>query len=122
MKTPSEENSFRLLWSLERQPSFSQRDLAAHIGLSLGAVNYCLKALVVKGYIKVENVRSSDNQSKYFYVLTPQGIQKRIALTGRFLKRKRDEYYILQAEIAELEAELDAEVNQPRKVTADRML
>tara|TARA_R110002124_G_scaffold282450_1_gene457583 strand:+ start:2403 stop:2777 length:375 start_codon:yes stop_codon:yes gene_type:complete len=106
MKTPSnDENRFRLLWLLERQPDLSQRDLAREVGLSLGAVNYCLKALAAKGEIKIENFRTSENRLKYVYVLTPQGIQKRMSLTQRFLKNKLKEYNALRDEIAQLETE-----------------
>jgi EPS-associated MarR family transcriptional regulator len=106
MKNPSnDENRFQLLWLLERQPDLSQRDLAREVGLSLGAVNYCLKALAAKGEIKIENFRTSENRLKYVYVLTPQGIQKRMSLTQRFLKNKLKEYNALRDEIAQLETE-----------------
>jgi len=106
MKNPSnDENRFQLLWLLDRQPDLSQRDLAREVGLSLGAVNYCLKALAAKGEIKIENFRTSENRLKYVYVLTPQGIQKRMSLTQRFLKNKLKEYNALRDEIAQLETE-----------------
>jgi EPS-associated MarR family transcriptional regulator len=100
-----DEKTFRVLRFLERDPSLSQRDLARETGWSLGAVNYCLQALVAKGEVKIENFRTSDNRMKYIYVLTPKGVQKRLALTRDFLKRKQEEYHSIKAEIEELEAE-----------------
>jgi EPS-associated MarR family transcriptional regulator len=93
---------------LEANPDMSQRDLAAHVGISLGSLNYCLKALVDKGFVKLENFQNSKHKFKYVYILTPAGIAQKVALTGRFLKRKMQEYEALKAEIEGLEAELGA--------------
>ena len=87
----------------------SQRDLAANVGISLGSLNYCLKALMDKGFVKLENFQNSKHKFKYVYILTPAGIAQKVALTGRFLKRKMREYEALKAEIEGLDAEL---VNQ----------
>ena len=91
---------------MEASPDLSQRDLAVELGVSLGAVNYCLRALVEKGQVKVRNFRASDNKLRYAYVLTPQGIAEKTRLTGAFLRRKMVEYEELKAEIAAVEAEL----------------
>ena len=95
-----------LLRALAEQPELSQRDLARRTGTSLGAVNYCLRALVEKGFVKANNFRASDNKLRYAYLLTPQGIEAKTRLTLRFLQRKRAEYERLQAEIAALEEEV----------------
>jgi EPS-associated MarR family transcriptional regulator len=95
-----------LLRALDASPDLSQRDLALRTGISLGAVNYCLKALAEKGLVKVRNFQASNRKLRYAYVLTPAGIEAKTRLTARFLKRKVAEYERLQAEIAELEAEL----------------
>ena len=95
-----------LLRALAEQPELSQRDLARRTGTSLGAVNYCLRALVEKGFVKANNFRASDNKLRYAYLLTPQGIEAKTRLTLRFLQRKRAEYERLQAEIAALEEEM----------------
>lgn len=86
----------------------SQRDLAMHVGISLGSLNYCLKALMEKGFIKLDNFQNSKHKFKYAYILTPAGISQKVALTARFLKRKMQEYNALKAEIEGLEDELSA--------------
>ena len=86
----------------------SQRDLAVHVGISLGSMNYCLKALMDKGFVKLENFQNSKHKFKYVYILTPVGITQKVALTSRFLKRKMEEYEALKAEIEGLEDELGA--------------
>jgi EPS-associated MarR family transcriptional regulator len=101
-----EDVHFRVMRLLEANPDMSQRDLAAHVGISLGSLNYCLKALMDKGFVKLENFQNSKHKFKYVHILTPVGIAQKVALTGRFLKRKMQEYEALKAEIEGLEAEL----------------
>jgi len=101
-----EDVHFRVMRLLEANPDMSQRDLAAHVGISLGSLNYCLKALMDKGFVKLENFQNSRHKFKYVYILTPAGIAQKVALTGRFLKRKMQEYEALKSEIEGLEAEL----------------
>jgi EPS-associated MarR family transcriptional regulator len=100
-----EEVRFRILRMLEARPESTQRDLASELGISLGGVNYCLKALIEKGFVKVANFRRSDNKLGYAYVLTPGGIAERALLTGRFLQRKIREYETIRAEIQDLTRE-----------------
>ena len=73
--------------------------------MSLGKVNYCLRALMAKGFVKVENYRKSSNKLAYFYVLTPSGINAKAELTRSFLARKMREYEELRAEIEQLKRE-----------------
>jgi EPS-associated MarR family transcriptional regulator len=96
---------YGLLKTLENNPSLSQRDLAKHLGVSLGKVNFCLNALVEKGCLKVNNFRNSNNKLAYAYVLTPRGIEMRARMTVQFLKYKVQEYERLKAEIEELKRE-----------------
>lgn len=96
---------YGLLKTLEGNPSLSQRDLARHLGVSLGKVNFCLNALVAKGCLKVNNFRNSNNKLAYAYVLTPRGIEMRARMTVQFLKYKVEEYERLKAEIEELQRE-----------------
>ena len=103
-----EDVHFRVMRLLEANPDMSQRDLAAHVGISLGSLNYCLKALMDKGFVKLENFQNSKHKFKYVYILTPAGIAQKVALTGRFLKRKMQEYEALKAEIEGLKDELRA--------------
>ena len=82
----------------------SQRGLAADLGVSLGSVNYCLKALVAKGFVKAEF--SKANKLGYAYLLTPSGIAAKSRLTASFLRRKQAEYNQLEKEIADLQAQV----------------
>jgi len=104
-----EDTSFRVLRILEENPDLTQRELAGQVGMSLGGFNYCIKALIEKGYVKAENFQNSKNKFKYVYVLTPSGIAQRIALTGRFLHRKLEEYEALKTEISLLKASADSD-------------
>ncbi len=97
---------FELLYLLEKEPGLSQRELAERLGISLGRVNYCLKALAEKGAVKIRNFRESRTKLRYAYVLTPKGIAERVGLTQRFLVRKLDEYERLRAQIEELREDL----------------
>lgn len=97
---------FDLLYLIEKEPGLSQREIAQRLGLSLGKVNYCLKALAEKGAIKLANFNAAKNKLRYIYVLTPQGIGLRTAMTRRFLKQKLDQYARLKAQIDALEREL----------------
>jgi len=97
-----EDTAFRVLRILEQEPSISQRELASRLGLSLGGLNYCLRALVDKGFVKLENFRNNPKKLGYLYELTPQGVAEKAALTGRFLQRKMAEYEALRAEIEEI--------------------
>jgi EPS-associated MarR family transcriptional regulator len=101
-----EDVRFRLMRLLEQYPEKSQRDISRELGVSLGAVNYMLKALIDKGEIKIRNFTASENKLRYAYVLTPRGIEAKARLTLGFLKRKRAEYEALRDEIASLEEDL----------------
>lgn len=96
-----------MLRLLEGNPHLSQREIAAELGVSLGGTNYCLRALIQKGQVKVRNFRAADNKLRYAYVLTPRGLEEKARLAGRFLRRKRAEYHALKAEIESLQAEME---------------
>lgn len=89
-----EEIELKLLESIENNSS--QRSLANQIGYSLGKVNYILKGLVEKGFVKAGNFAKSDNKSKYTYLLTEKGIKEKISLTEKFIACKKAEYDKLQ--------------------------
>lgn len=101
------ESHIDLLRRLELNPQTSQRELAREMGVSLGKVNYCLKKLVEKGWIKANNFRQNPNKGSYAYLLTPKGIDEKSRLTVAFLQRKMEEYERLKVEIDELKQELD---------------
>jgi len=87
----------------------TQRELANRLGVSVGALNYCLKALMEKGWVKMQNFSGSKNKFGYVYILTPRGIAERAALAGNFLRRKLEEYDALRLEIEALRSDLDKE-------------
>lgn len=101
----TDETRYRILKLLEGEPHASQRRIADELGISLGRVNFCLKALVAKGLVKVNNFRNSANKRAYLYLLTPRGIEEKTLVTTRFLKRKIDEYESLTREIEALRGE-----------------
>lgn len=107
-RAANEDVRFRLLRLLDDNPDLSQREIAEELGVSLGATNYVLKALVEKGQVKVRNFRASKNKLRYAYILTPSGIEAKARLTSEFLQRKYAEYEALKAEISALEADIDA--------------
>ncbi|QVL50194.1 MAG: MarR family EPS-associated transcriptional regulator [Thiocapsa sp.] len=96
---------YRVLKQLEAHPDGTQRDLAKALGISLGSTNFCMRALIDQGWVKVQNFRRSDNKRAYAYLLTPQGIEAKARITARFLQRKRAEYEALEVEIEQLTAE-----------------
>ena len=96
---------YYLLRQLKDEPAASQRGLAEQFGVSLGKVNYCLRALVDKGLVKANNFRRSDNKLAYAYVLTPAGLEEKRRLTKAFLQRKIAEFELLQQEIEILQKE-----------------
>ena len=102
----SEEVSYRLIKILEENPEISQRELAQEMGISLGKVNYCLKGLMEKGIIKVNNFKNSNNKLAYAYLLTPKGIEEKSRITARYLKRRLKEYEELKQEIEMLKEEV----------------
>jgi EPS-associated MarR family transcriptional regulator len=102
-----QEAHFKLLRLIESRPDATQRELAAAMGVSLGKLNYCVKALVDKGLIKARNFRNSKSKLAYVYLLTPRGIEQKAAVTVQFLRRKVAEYESLREEIAELRREVD---------------
>jgi EPS-associated MarR family transcriptional regulator len=102
----SDEIRYHILRELQRDPQLSQRELAEMLGVSVGKTSYCLRALVEKGLVKVENFRRSGNKLAYAYQLTPRGIADKARMTRIFLKIKQREYEELQAEIEELRKEV----------------
>ena len=89
----------------------TQREIAEKLGISTSGLNYCLKALIGKGWIKVQNFSQSKNKFGYIYALAPQGIVEKAILTSQFLKPKTAEYESLKAEIDGLRAEIDVSLN-----------
>lgn len=110
-----DDTRYRVLRLLQEKPYLTQREIADELGISLGGVNYCLRALVDKGMVKLHNFRNSQNKIGYIYLLTPQGISEKLHLTEAFLKRKMREYARLKLEITALESELRPDSFQPQE-------
>jgi EPS-associated MarR family transcriptional regulator len=110
----NEDAHYKLLKIIESEPKITQRELAKELGVSVGKANYCLKALIDKGWIKANNFKNSKNKLAYFYILTPSGIEQKAIITTDFLKRKISEYKALKDEIEMLKTEVkNTELNYP---------
>ena len=101
-----DEFHYKLLKVLQDNPDLSQRELAREIGLSLGKTNFCIRAVIEKGFIKANNFRNSQNKVAYAYLLTPRGIEEKVQATAFFLRRKVAEYAELDKEIEQLRSEV----------------
>ena len=102
----TDEYRYKILKLVSDRPEISQRELAQQLGISLGRVNFCLKALIDKGLVKTSNFRNHKNKLAYMYLLTPHGLKEKAAITVRFLKWKMQEYEALQQEIQALRQEV----------------
>jgi EPS-associated MarR family transcriptional regulator len=102
-----EETHFRLMRLLETHPQMSQREVARELGVSLGKANYCLKALMERGWVKATNFSNSRNKVAYLYLLTPRGLEQKARLTVRFLRIKMAEYARLREEIEQMRLETE---------------
>ena len=105
---------FEVLRKVEKNPKSTQRELAKDLGLSLGKLNYCLKALKDKGLIKINNFKRNENKERYFYILTPKGLVEKTKLTLNFMQRKMQEYDELKKD---LEREKRKRSNKSRHYT-----
>ena len=102
----NDEVRYRLLRLIAERPETSQREIARALGVSVGKVNYCLRALIEKGLLKIRSFRNSRNKLGYVYVLTAKGAEEKIDVTRRFLHRKIEEYHALSSEIEQLKREV----------------
>lgn len=107
----TEDLHFRVLRLLQDKPQLTQRELANRLGVSSGKLNYCLRALIEKGLVKLDNFAHARHHLAYAYLLTPAGIAAKAALTHSFLKRKLAEYEALKAEIESLATSIATESN-----------
>lgn len=106
MHALTHETRYRLLKYLAEHPDATQRELARELGISVGKTNYCLQALIKKGWVKVHNFRRSERKSAYAYVLTPRGIEEKLNVTHAFLSRMIDQYDVMRQEIDRLMSEV----------------
>lgn len=98
---------FRILVEVSKNPHISTRMLSSKLGISNGSSYYCIKALIQKGFVKLENFTSSENKRHYSYILTKKGIIEKTVLTADFLKRKKAEYHQIRDEINSVMASMD---------------
>ena len=96
---PNQQSKYQLLKSLELDANLTQRQLSEELGISLGKVNYCLKSLIQKGFVKISNFKNSKHKLQYSYFLTPSGIEEKTKLTIEFLQVKTKEYEMLKEEV-----------------------
>lgn len=108
-KQPDNEIDYRLLQQIVNHQETNQRDLAMRMGISVGKLNYCLRAVIDRGWVKVNNFRRSDNKLAYAYLLTPSGALAKMKMARAFLERKEREFALLQDEISALRKELHDE-------------
>jgi EPS-associated MarR family transcriptional regulator len=101
----TDEVRYKLYGLLEENPEMSQRDVARKLGVSVGKVNFCIKALVERGFVKASRFRNSKNKVAYMYLLTPSGVRHKTRVTTRFLRRRIELYEELRAEIELLRGE-----------------
>ena len=113
MNTTSEIH-LKVLREIEGNPEITQRELAQRLGVSLGKANYCLKALIDRGWVKANNFKKSQNKASYAYLLTPSGIEEKAKITVHFLKQRMREYEQIKREIVELEAEVNGTTVQSK--------
>ena len=102
-KINNSEEELEILRQIEENPNLTQRQIADHLGLSLGKINYLIKALLEKGVVKVDNFKRSDNKLGYLYLLTPEGLERKRKLTLLFIQRKSEEFDKLKAELSRTE-------------------
>ena len=98
-KKTNNQDHFNVMREIQKESKTSQRDLAGQLGFSLGKLNYCLKALQEKGFIKIKNFQKNTNKLNYIYILTPKGITEKTKLTINFMARKMKEYEELREEL-----------------------
>jgi len=101
-----QELEYRVLKLLEQQPDMTQRQIAKELNVSLGKTHYLMKSLIDVGWVKLENLRRSNNKWGYAYLLTPNGIVEKAVITAKFLARKQREFDDLQVEIEQLKDEI----------------
>lgn len=114
-KQKDNESNLAVMRYLENKDAIGQRELSQNLGISLGKINFILKALIKKGIVKARNFKNNKNKSAYAYYLTPEGFNEKARMTVKFFKRKNDEYNQLKTELDQLKHEIDNNMKQRRK-------
>jgi EPS-associated MarR family transcriptional regulator len=111
----AEEMRYKLMRLFEANPMMSQREAARELGISVGKINYCVQALIARGWVKATRFKNNRNKAAYIYLLTPRGIEGKAGLTLKFLHMKMREYEILRAEIEQIRREVDVDLHEQHK-------
>ena len=119
-QTANDDTLFWTLKVLQENPGVTQRTLAKEVGINVSTINFCLKALVEKGWIKMGNFSKNPDKLSYAYLLTPTGVAEKAVLTRRFLQRKMAEYEKLRGEIEALPHEECSPSEQAQMKTLNR--
>jgi len=101
------DTQYRVMDLVQKNPNITQRELARKLGISLGSMHYCLKALAQKGWLKAGNFKKNPKKIHYLYLLTAKGVMQKSMLAVDFLRRKQEEYHSLKKEIEELEHDIN---------------
>ncbi len=115
-----DETAYKLLKLVQEDPNISQRKIAHELGISLGKANYCLKAVMERGWVKAKNFINSNNKRGYLYLLTNKGINEKTKVTFRFLKYKMDEYEALENEIAQIRKDAEQIKREGRDLSEEK--
>ena len=95
----NDQDHFEVLRRIQKSPESSQRELAEELGFSLGKLNYCLKSLQKKGFVKLKNFQKQSNKINYLrYVITPKGISEKTKLTINFMNMLITLQFVLRNE------------------------
>jgi DNA-binding MarR family transcriptional regulator len=105
METTENTRELNLLESIEHDPDVTQASLATQLGVAVGTVNWHLKRLVSKGYVKVKRAE----RRKLRYIITPEGIALRARLTVDFVEQQFNLYRRVRQRVKEAVDQAHAE-------------
>ena len=103
-KTSETERDLRILEYIEREPDITQAGLATRLGVAVGSVNWYLKRMVAKGYVKVKRMR----RKRLRYLITPQGMAEEARLAYQYMQASLHVYREVRAEAKRLLEQVQA--------------
>lgn len=95
--SPDPNREMVMLEKIEYDPDITQANLAAQLGVAVGTVNWHLKRLVAKGYVKVKRAQ----RRKLRYIITPEGLAFRARLTVNFIDQSMQLYRLIRSRVLE---------------------
>lgn len=106
METQSDSShDLSLLENIERDPDVTQADLATQLGVAVGTINWHLKRLVEKGYVKVKRAE----RRKLKYIITPEGLALRARLMVDYVEQQFNLYRRIRQKVKDVAIQLRAE-------------